>query len=95
MTMLSLLFCATYLKAADIAFGAMFVNSGCDAGSERPAASIAACALWVRNKLTGTAMVRPAAIADLIPMVKKSLRFMIPPLLYYFYLCYGGYLMSR
>jgi hypothetical protein len=80
MAMVSLLFFATYLKPADMALGAGCMNSGCAAGSERPAASIAACAVWVRNRLTGTAAVRPAAIADLTPMVKKSLRFInIPP----------------
>jgi hypothetical protein len=55
--------------------GAGLVNSGCAAGSDNPAESIAACAVWVLSNEAGIAPVNPAAIAALTLSVRKSRRF--------------------
>jgi integral membrane sensor domain MASE1 len=61
------------------------MKSGCIAGSDRPAARIAAWLLWARSSAIGMLAVMPAAIAERILSVRKS-RLFIPGLLLSFFL---------
>ena len=75
----SLLFFTANLNAEDNALGTGLVNSGCAAGSDRPAARVAACVVCARNNAEGIAAAGEGCIATIeMPSVHP----LIAPLVY-------------